>query len=42
MIEHAHDDERPVSRAQRWLHIVKLLLTVIAMLIGILETLGLL
>jgi len=40
MIERTHDDERPVSRAHRWLHVIKLLLTVIAMLVGVLETIG--
>ncbi|WP_323190845.1 hypothetical protein [Halostella sp. PRR32] len=43
MTENTHsDDQRPVSFARRWLRVAKLLLTVIVLLIGILESLGLL
>lgn len=42
MTDHATDDQRPVTRARRWLKLAKLLLTVIVLLIGVFESLGLL
>jgi hypothetical protein len=43
MTENTHsDDRRPVTCARRWLRVVKLLLTVVVLLIGVLESLGLL
>ncbi|NHN46995.1 hypothetical protein G9464_05215 [Halostella sp. JP-L12] len=35
------DGTRPVTRAKRWLTVAKLLVSVIAMLVGLLKTLGL-